>query len=365
MLVTVLLLGSLQPLTVKVDGEGYIRLMAEGRHVFTKKCSLVVTGGHLAAADGPALLPTIPVPGDPTSLKVGLDGTVTASYPTGERTLGRIVLADFPADVRPVQAGNYYVCYGKPDLGNPGEGTYGIVRTEGAKTETSVVTAPKSAVVSMTVKPSAVVDGDALTLGDVVDGLTADLASLDLGTVPPVGVSRSVSRVQIGERLKRAGYKNDQIQFAGAVTATVSRAGQPVSDQQFVEAALTRAKQELSTEVTPTSSAPTMTVPKGKVELVVEGSQVSGQTSKVTVAVYVNGQRFNSRVVGFRGTTRPTANVSVGQPVDVVVKKGALSIQTKGTVRRIDRNQVTVEVEPSKAQVVGTVNALGQIEVSA
>jgi hypothetical protein len=365
MLISILLLSSLQPLTVRVDGEGYIRLMAEGRHVFTKKCSLVVTGGRLAAADGPALLPTIPVPGDPTSMKIGLDGTVTASYPTGERTLGRIVLGDFPADVRPVRAGNYYVCYGKPDLGNPGEGTFGILRTEGAKTEASVVTAPKTAILTITVKPTADVDADQLTLGDVVEGLSAEVAELDLGTVPPIGVSRTVSRVQIGDRLKRAGYKNQQIQFSGAVTATVSRTGQSVSDQQFVEAAQIKAKQELGAEVVPTTSAPTMAVPKGKVELVVEGSQASGLTSKVTVAVYVNGQRFNSRVVGFRGTAKSAVTLTVGQSVDVLVKKGSLSVQTKGTVKRVDKNQVTVEVEPSKAQVVGTVNALGQVEVSA
>ncbi|MFX7804550.1 hypothetical protein ABTK17_20050, partial [Acinetobacter baumannii] len=84
-------------------------------------------------------------------------------------------------------------------------------------------------------------------------------------------------------------YRNDQVQFAGAASTTVSRAGQPVNDLQFVEAGQVRAKQELGTEVVPTSTAPAMTVPKGKVELVVESSQASGQTTKVTVAVYVNG----------------------------------------------------------------------------
>lgn len=363
MVFSLFLLSSLRPMTVRVDGEGYIRLMAEGRHVFAKQCSLVVKGGRLAASDGPALMPTIPVPGDPTGLKIGLDGTVTAFYPTGDRTLGRIVLGDFPADVRPVKAGNYFVCYGKPDLGNPGEGTFGVVRTEGAKSETVAVHAlAKVGAVTVNLPENLALDSEQLTLGDLATGLPDVIAKLDLGAVPPVGVTRTISRVQISDRLKRVGYA---AQFSGSVNTVVTRAGQTVTHNQFVAAALGKARQDLSAEPTPTTSGPSMVVPKGTLDLVVEAAQISGQTEKVTVAVYVGGQRFNSRVVGFRASAPVARALTTGQVVDVIVKKGALSVQTKGTVRRVDKGQVTVEVEPSKAQVVGIVNALGQVEVSA
>ncbi|MES1228221.1 MAG: hypothetical protein ABUL72_06080, partial [Armatimonadota bacterium] len=366
-----------------VEGEGYLRLMNEGRQVFTKSCTLVVSGGRLQAADGPALLPTIPVPGEPQSITVGLDGTVTGLYVTGKRSLGRLILADFPADVRPVASGNYYLCYGKPDLGNPGEGNYGVVQMDKKPDETVTIKAPSTAKISpvpltptpnaveLTLKTTSTIDSESVTLGDVVDGLSPDLASLDLGVTPPVGIERHVSRQQITDRLRRAGYKQDQVRFGGAAQTTVSRAGQQVNHEDFVQAACTKAKEELNAEAIATGpSAPSMTVPKGKVELIPESSQVSGSTDRVTIAVYVDGKRFNSRVISCRvnaAVQAPNQKVSTGQQVDVVLKKGGLTVQTKGVVRRFDQasGQVTVEVEPSKAQVTGKLNAKGEVEVTA
>jgi hypothetical protein len=367
-------------LAVRVEGEGYLRLMHEGRHVFTKACTLVVTGGRLTASDGPSVLPTIGVPGSPTDLKVSLDGTVTGVYDAGSRTLGRLVLADFPADVRPVPAGAYYLCYGKPNLGNPGEGDYGVVQTEKGQTESLSAPAraktgalpalpqplpPSRTPVAFEMRASVEVDGDAVALGDLAEGLEPAVAALDLGQAPPVGVERRIGRQQVTDRLKRAGYKAEQVVFSGASQVAVTRLGQTVAQAQFVSAACAHARQELKAEAVGYGpQLPAMHVPKGRVELVPESSQVSGTTSKVTVGVYVDGRRFNSRVVSCRVGSDP--RLALGGTVTVILRKGALTVQTTGTVKKHDpaTGLVTVEAEPTKALLTGKLNSQGEVEVN-
>lgn len=377
----VLLLSGPAPLVVRVEGEGYLRFMQDGRHVFAKSCSLVVAGGRLQASDGPAVLPTVAVPGSPTGLKVRLDGTLTGIYAEGDRELGRLVLADFPADVRPVPAGGYYLCYGKPELGNPGEGAYGVIQAVRSQSEEVKASArakpgtlpalpqplPKAlSPVAFEMKRSVEVDGDAVALGDLADGLDPSVAALDIGTTPPVGVERRVSRQHVVDRLRRAGYKPDQVAFSGAGQVSVTRSGQTVTQAEFITAACTQARSELKAEVVATGpSLPAMPVPKGKVELLAETSQVSGSSVKVTVSVYVDGRRFNSRVIGCRAGT--IARLVVGSLLDVVLRKGKLTVTTRGVVKKHDPETglVTVEVEPNKAQLTGKLNSAGQLEVEA
>jgi len=79
----------------------------------------------------------------------------------------------------------------------------------------------------------------------------------------------------------------------------------------------------------------------------------------------VDGRRFNSRVVGCRVGT--VARLVVGTQLDVVLRKGNISVTTRGVVKKHDPETglVTVEVEPNRAILTGKLNSTGQLEVQA
>lgn len=358
--------------SVRVDGEGYFRFLRGQQQVYSKAATLVVTNGKLCAADGPTVLPTLRVSGNPSGIAVSLDGTVTVSYGDDRKKIGRLALVQFTDDIRPVQSGDYWLCYGSPAIGNPGEGDYGLIRMEVSETITNPQRArtPKA--------PAPVVDSGGFEI-ELPEMVTIDsnqirfehlgiqnprLVDLELGDTPAIGVTRVISRSAIEARLKLAGI--EEYRLSGAAQVKVKRRGQTISHQDFVKTAMAGigAAGETWTERGPES--PAMEAPSGSLELAVENVRPSGITRQVTVAVYVDGKRFNSRnVLLVSGPPAATRTVTPGTIVTVRVKRGNVVIETKGKVLKSDSSGVTVAVEPSKAQLTGQLIKDGVVQVEA
>ena len=394
----ILLVAAQASVDVKIDGEGYFRFARESRPVYAKAAKLVVDHGRLCSADGPYVVPEMPVNGSPDGLRVSLSGDVYAHYPQGESLVGRLVLVQFGLDVRPVESKGFLICSGKGEIGEAGQGLFGVVRTvkpaEPEKTgeikiyddgQPVVKVTPskpenlsflKAGGVKVTLYDSVAVEGDTILLGEVADvSASADvapkIAAIEVGVSPKVGVKTSITRGEIERAMTRAGLDVQRVDISGPGMVRVARAFQEIDQENFVRAALEQSKTRLGDNVKPAydpnRSAPLM-APKGELEFEVENIEMVGTTASCKVAVKVDGKRWNSRTVNLKvEPVATTLKVRVGDAIDVRVIKSGVTVETKGRVRSVDTNsgRVTVEVEPSKALVYGQLLPDGKVEVKA
>ena len=106
---------------VRVDGEGFLRFVRDGRVVYAKEAELVARDGRLCHRLGPAVIPSITVG---STFEIDLEGNVRS----GGVVVGRLVLATFAVPVSKIEEG-FLVSPERPKLGNPGEGVIGVVRS--------------------------------------------------------------------------------------------------------------------------------------------------------------------------------------------------------------------------------------------
>jgi hypothetical protein len=355
---------------VHVDGDGYLRLVREGRAVYAKEAALTVVAGKLACSDGTALNPRIQIAADVQELSVALDGRVTGASPSGERELGRLVLAVFPEDVRLVVDGKYLVSSYRPELVDPGVGTAGVVRTgpSGAApraTDTPTTTSR----VEIVLHAAAEVEGRTFTLGQIAEVRAADpvrqrLESLEVSTTPALGASYRMSQDAVRLRILRSEGDADQYKFSGAAQVTVTQKGQSVTAAMFNEAALRAAASAgAGDKLVAESGGVDTVVPVGRLELVGENVAASGSRVSVRVAIVVDGTRINSRTVSLeRGDA--ISKLRVGQTVKVLVKSGSAVVETTGRVRSIDAAAGTVVVTSATgADLIGKPVSSDTVEV--
>lgn len=399
-----LLLAARASVDVKVEGEGYFRFAREGRPVYAKTAKLVVERGRLCSAEGPYVVPEMLVPGAPDALRVTLSGDVYAHYTQGESKVGRIILVQFGQDVRPVESKGFLICSGQGEVGEAGQGLFGVIRSGLPTTEKTAepeanpeikiyaddgqpvvqVTPTKPADLSflkaggvkVTLYDDVVVDGDAVLLGDVASvsanaDAAAKIAALQVGATPLLGVTTSVSRSEIERALVKAGIESKNLSMDGPSQVRIKRAYQEIDQDNFVKAAMELSRKELGDYTKPAfdASRPApLKAPKGNVEFEVENIEVHGTLAACRVIAKVDGKRVNSRTVNLKVEQAPNAvKIRVGDVVTVRVVKKGLSVETKGRVRSIDSTgaKASVEVEPSKSTVYGKVLADGTVEVQA
>lgn len=402
----------------KVDGDGFFRFLHEGRAVYLKEASFKVEKGRLCHVSGAPVIPTVAIFGAPEKFTVELDGTIRAHYGETEKKAGRFVLALFGPDIRPMESGEWLIAADKPSLGNPGDKENGVIRlvTEEdeapaekppVKPETNSETKPltgqigepektekvekpttpdpnplpagveidrellKAGGVQVILRASSEIEDDRILLGSIADIYAgADLAvrasEIDLGPAPIPGLDRKVNRTAILTRLRALGLKDEQIKIIGPSVADAIRKSQELTHEQFIEAAITGAKDQLGDAVEYKSTTPgtTMLAPSGDVQFVVERVTQGGAKVTAIIAVYVNGQRFNSRTVALE-IDAPVVDLRIGQSVKVRVSSNGAIVETTGIVRSIrpELAQVTVETV-TKATLTGTYKN-GIVEVKA
>lgn len=408
--------------SVQVDGAGYMRFAREGEAVYSKRTTLTVRAGKVCSTDGPWLLPVMVVEGSPKSITVDMKGHVTVGYADGDVEVGRISLAQFSDDLRPVESRGFLTVYGEPTLGGPGEKGYGVIKPwekmasttttmreaqttgsgasgaqaegtakikvyapEPESTDTVAVKTPsafaanykpdpaflKAGGIVIALDDSATVDDAKLYLGAIATvfakgELASSVTGLDLGDSPNFGVLSVVTQSRIKAAFLQMGIKDDRLKFVGATLTKVGRSGQTISQDQFVETAIAAAKERFGdVEIENGLPVPELDAPKGDLQLIAENVMKSGNSVSVTVVAYVDGKRINARTLKLYNPTVPVTLV-IGQNTSVVVVRNGVGVETTGRVKKIDgvTGVVTVELETG-AILTGKINKKGQVEVQA
>lgn len=325
------------PIKVTVDGEGYLRLSREGRAVYTKTATLTVAAnGKLATTSGDAVLPTIAAPIVSQSLQVDLEGNVFALRNGDKAKIGRLVLALFPEGTALDEKNGVLLSTERPKLGDPGDDTNGVIRSETVPTiesktsspiEPKATNEPKPA--TQPIKPTeqpvetkptpkgdpakpkisavstAEVSGETVTLGDiaVVEGEPTRqqfLKNIEIGGAPALGAKRFFDRAQIIGKIKLAAVKEEDIELLIPATITVTRKSQTITHSEFVQAAL-RAVYEspgIVTEYIADSAGSEFLAPVGPRAFMVETiSGLNTAVATIKIAVYVGTKRINSRTL--------------------------------------------------------------------
>lgn len=353
-------------LPVKVDGEGYLRFVREGRVVYAASANLTVTKGLLGSGELP-LTPTVRIPANAIKLEVDLSGNIVAVAGAQRTDCGRLVLSRF--DTPPTADRGYFVSVNRATLGNPGEGLFGVIRTSAATSSTSPgKTAPVAggkAVV--TIQAVSEVSADQVTLGDValINGdakVQEALAGMVYGPTPAIGIDAPVTSYRIQALLKRAGITAE---VQGPSAGVVRRKGQAIPAADFVAVATKAAQEKLGAEIPMISTDANVSefkAPLGAYELKAESVSLSGTTASVTVAVYVEGRRLNSRSVALR--VDASAQVKPGDLVRVVLKSAGVTVEVGGKVRTggVVGQKVTVLTETGSV-LTGVVIGADRIEV--
>lgn len=375
------LLLAAAPAGVRVDGDGYLRFIRDGRVVYAKSATLLVQDGKVCDARGPAVLPTIAAPNGAT-LTVDLEGHVQLA---GGGVIGRLVLALFPTGSALMEQEGFSISTERPRVGNPGEGTNGVIRAEASTnlallemrppTETGGAPKPASTVTKgavVTVRPSTKVAGAMILLGEVatIEGeasLAAQLAKVPLGEAPPLGIARILDRDRIVTRIRAAKLDTADLLIIVPDRAEARRQAASVSHDQFVAAATAYVQEKLGPE-TPVRSAdalPEMDVPEGTVELRGQSIAQNGTGLNVVVSVMVDGKPLRSRTVRL---ITETAEVGVrqGSTVKVLIRSGGALIETTGTARKTALVGQSVDVDiklDQRTTHTGIVTAPGIVEV--
>lgn len=353
--------AAVTPITVRVDGDGYLRLLRDGRAVYAKSATLtVLADGRLGTTSGDPVLPTLSVPAGTQTLTIDLEGNISAAG----SSIGRLVLALFPASAALKEQGGILLATDRPKLGNPGEGTNGVIRT-GGQTPTLPATRGESAIAivsgkaRITGRPVAEIAGDTVRLGDLAtieaaEPLRTTLAQIDLGETPAFGVRRVYDRTRIATRLRSAGIPAENVELIIPASINVTRQAQSIPHSAFIAAAQ-KALQEnpsAAAQYACDETAPDFKAPMGDARLVVESvSGLNTSACSIKVAVFVDGKRINSRTVGLTATALPEV-IKAGTPVKVRIVAGGATVEMSGIARTTGKvgDQISVELRPDGAE---------------
>jgi hypothetical protein len=113
------------------------------------------------------------------------------------------------------------------------------------------------------------------------------------------------------------------------------------------------------------ASAPerAMDVPVGSLELRAQAPMIQGTSAAVSVEVWVDQKKFNSRNLKF-ATSSAVDGFRPGQAVKAVLRSAGARIEAAATVRQIDRSRGTVTIATESGAVfTGRPDSAGQIEV--
>lgn len=396
------LFASVSPVKVTVDGDGYLRFMRSGRVVYAKTASLTCVDGKLGA-DGAFVLPAISIPEGATSFTVDLSGEVTAVGPAGSNDVGRLVLALFSDRLKPRTEGRFFVFEGRPTLGNPGEDSDGVIRSDSKALPNSPwqggssplaspprgLPAPKrdgtpashhqiptvsTPQVEIIVHTHSEVSGDNFTLGDVAtikasDEVAEKYKAIKIGATAIAGSSRLINRNYVSLRILGAGFHDGDYVLVVPDGAEVSRKTKSILPDDLLAVAVdaVQAKTGLKGTFHLMGSVRAITCPYGDIRLDASDPEQTKDGFAVTVTA-----RLDDRIVGTRTVTltpsAESAGVKAGDPVSVVLKSGSATVEVTGKATTGgflgQRIQVTIAgVGATTTTHVGLIVGPGKVEV--
>lgn len=186
-------------------------------------------------------------------------------------------------------------------------------------------------------EPVRVVDGERVTVGDIIDGATEDVALVDLGPAAPPGGSRLVTASEIRRHLVNAGVDVSKLKLPKVVRVkTASRRIEPAALAKFLKPSIERSlpkgvklvkvSPSRAIVVSPRAIAGDTRVPKlpkreGKVR------------STVTVGVEVDGKavlHIPMSVVLDISAEAARADVDKGRRLSLVIERRTARVSTAG-----------------------------------
>lgn len=404
-------------LHAKVDGAGYLRFAREGRAVYMKKCTFGVKSGKLVNDYGDYTLPQILVSEASDKLEIDLEGNVFAQKDGNKSRVGRLVIALFNETAALSEKEGVLVAADKPQLGNPGEETNGVIRMidpnekpetkpaekpiekpaekpaekplekplekpiEKAPETKPIEKQPATSGVKLVFQEKVTIMSETVSLSDVAE-ITGDstiahnLASVPLGKSPSVGSTGKLRRETILQAIRDAGFKTENYVIVLPDTVELKREANVVPAARFVDIAtqaiaLTGTKYEYELS----DKALDVKVPAGKITLVpgiVAG--INTAVASVKVIIYqVTGEgasiqikEINSQTIRFKAKITPVT-IRSGNSVKVVMRTGTAEVEMLGTARTTANlgENINVEVKASDQRTIhmGTVIAPGVVEV--
>jgi hypothetical protein len=270
-------------LTARVEGDGFLRFLREGEVVYQKEARLVAVDGRLAHELGPPVTPAIPVVGSPSSLTVDSEGRVLADG----RQIGRLTLAIFGVDLRPIERDGWLLAADRPELAYPGSPGAGVIASAAA-------TAPPMPRPEAVVAGEIMVNGPRISLAEVL-GIDSDAASkVDLGPAAAPGGSRQISRSVIQGQIRTLGLSASAPESVRVVTRH-----QVVPHERFVQDAVKKLSETGLNGQVSSSAEPDMLAPVGELELRAAALRMTGRTATIDVEVWVDKVKFNTRTIKF------------------------------------------------------------------
>lgn len=378
-----------QPLTLRVEGDGYLRFAYQGRLVFAKSASLTSRNGILTTSDGAKLWPKIVVPEGATKLDVSIEGQIRAAVGDYTVPLGQVVIALFKENAALTPMGKYFESKVRPSIANPGDGLAGVIRTKAvqAAVQTAVVAQkPKTSSAAqpfaesvpkassektvIRIRLHSEVGEEYITLDKVAEfegdpTLVEQLKAVDLGRTPIIGATRGLSVIQVKAMILGKGINLKAVDIQVPEGANVTRAFQTVEPEQILQVALEGIKRkfELPYPVLTDRQLQPVKVPMGEVK--VELDQVDKSTTSISclVTIKVNG----ARAADARVALIPDPNAVAVRQGDAVrlrlVSRGAsIEVAAKVRVGGYVGQRITVETD-AKTVHNGTLLSSGVVEV--
>ncbi len=376
---------------VRIEGDGYLRFVREGRAVYAKSAALAIVNGELKEKSGVSFLPSIQVSQNAIGFRISEDGWIFVRSAKGESRAARLLLARFSNDLSATE-GAFFVARDRAMLGFASEDGFGKIvstnnvrRTTDAKpisnfksqiSNSSIGNAPtpqrpNAIQTRISLPATATVSGPKFTLGEVaeIQGQGAELAKvLDLGTAPVHGVPMLYSRERILARLTNIGLEKAELSMGA--TVEIRRAGQTVTRDQLIDKAkaAVEAKLGLIGDLTCDDKLADLHVPNGTLEIGTEMVSVTNGSASVTLGIRVDGKRIIGRTLRLSGAILEPA-VQAGSSVTVRFVSNGVVIEIAGRVRSSAAIGQSVEVTVNAGQGSGTsshqgtVIAPGKVEV--
>jgi hypothetical protein len=354
------------PITVHihVEGDGYLRFARGTQGVYSTEANLSNQAGLICNSDGFPMLPQTRL-STGASFSVQMDGSIVSSG----KSVGRIVLASFaPGSLQKVS--KYWIANTRSQIGYPGEGVLGIIRSGG--TLTSPQTAQPQTAVATTVEVSlkSELEKPNIFLGDVATiqgpkNISDQIANVDLGSTPIFGAQRGITRMYVVAAMRHAGIDVDKVTLLCPPGAFAVRKGQKVDADMLIDAAKDGVKQQLgaSEEMKSDRMLPEFFVPVGQLSFKTVQAISSGDGYIVNIEIDVDDKMVSRRTVGLQPTS-PAARVQSGDPVKIRVTKNGASVEVDGKTRAGARVGSTVSVQSEAgATFTGTLVTTSLVEV--
>lgn len=365
--------GTVLEVRLMVDGEGYLRLAKGGKIVYTRSATLRPVQNVMTAADGAVLWPRMVLPKGAEEFEVNLEGEVYATTEKGRMRVGQVVLAQFPKGMEPKQkVGSYLVGVQKPSLVNPGDELAGVVRVEqefvasttkpqkhpyatnesvekvSASSSQKIVSnasrqAPKpiaaetSKPVHIRLKQRTEVSTETFTLGDIAtlsgdEVMCEELAKVDLGKTPPIGIRKIFNEATLKATLLAAGIEADRFSLDVPTSAALVRKSAVLKGEDVNQKAIESAKSKSGLEMPFRVLQPMedMPIPDGEIEIHATSVLEVGDGYSVDLSIMLNGKKFAQKVLRVApDASAPSLKAGTGVRIRMVCRGATVESEGK------------------------------------